>query len=275
MLNFIIAGTPKSATTAIYSLLRQHSKVSIPSVKEPNFLALRHTRPDLAMPEKKYLEFFKPDDDLIRGEASVCYLSFHRQVVRELLTLQWFPKIIIIVREPAIRAYSHYQYYVARGLESAAAACVTDPEHRVENDPWGSDFNPYLRCSYYANGINEFRKHFDTLVLDYETISCPENLQTLHEFIGIDPEARLLEEKNVGGRLENPLLRQMMRNELFMNRVVRYVPESVKSPIKKRFLRKKEFPHELESRLRNLFSADVSLLEASLGRRFENWRYSP
>ena len=79
----------------------------------------------------------------------------------------------------------------------------------------------------------------------------------------------------MGGRLENPLLRQMMENEFFMNRIVRYVPDSVKSPIKKRLLRKKEFPHELEAGLRNLFSADVSLLEASLGRRFENWRYSP
>ena len=110
-------------------------------------------------------------------------------------------------------------------------------------------------------------------MLDYETVSCPETLQTLHEFIGIDPEARLLEQKNVGGRLENPFLRQMMKNEFFMNRVVRYVPDSVKSPIKNRLLKKREFPHELEAGLRNLFSADVSLLEASLGRRFKHWRY--
>lgn len=274
MLNFLIVGAPKSATTAVYSLLRQHSMVRIPSVKEPNFLALRHSRPDLAMPEKKYLEFFRPDDDLIRGEASVCYLSFHRQVVNELLNLRWFPKVIIILREPASRAFSHHEYYVARGLERADHACITDRWHRVKNDPWGSDFNPYLQCSLYAEGVSEFRKHFDTLVLDYETINCLENLRTLHEFIGIEAETRLLEERNVGGRLEHPLLKRMMENEFFMNRVVRYLPDSVKSPIKKRLVRKRECPHELEARLRHLFSADVSLLEASLGRRFERWGYS-
>src|SRR5271165_1259000 len=111
--DFFIVGHPKSGTTALYEMLRGHSQIFMPDLKEPRFFApdLRprfqpvgpSTAPRLELPEtlEEYLELFAPaGNGQIVGEASPSYL---RSTAAAGLIAEAQPdaRIIAVLREPA------------------------------------------------------------------------------------------------------------------------------------------------------------------------------
>jgi len=111
--NFFIVGVPRAGTHSLYAYLKQHSKVFMSPRKEPNYFC-REIIPDddpLKEPvrrESDYLALFKDvKNEVAIGEASAFYLrdSLAPELIHEKVPNA---KIIIILRDPAERAYSHY-----------------------------------------------------------------------------------------------------------------------------------------------------------------------
>ena len=111
--NFFIVGAARSGTTTLYRYLIQHPQVFMPKRrKEPNYFSANHISPDDDIPpvrdKQKYLDLFKGvKNEIAIGEASVTYL--HNPDAPYLIKkVSPNAKIIISLRNPIDRAYSHY-----------------------------------------------------------------------------------------------------------------------------------------------------------------------
>lgn len=106
--DFFIVGEPKSGTTALYEILRQHPQIYMPDLKEPLFLAsdlpVRFERPTTRHRPKTledYLSLFAAAAPQQRaGEASALYLRSH-EAAANIAKLQPHARIVAIFREPA------------------------------------------------------------------------------------------------------------------------------------------------------------------------------
>jgi hypothetical protein len=145
--NFFIAGAPKTGTTSLYHYLRQHPQIYVSPVKEPCYFASevrlesfsREFEPTARWKSRRvsqfiqgsmngvdpggivanwedYLGLFKNvDRQTAIGEASVCYLWSSSAAVNIRARIPE-AKIVIILRDPAERAFSQYLQYAATGL---------------------------------------------------------------------------------------------------------------------------------------------------------------
>jgi hypothetical protein len=113
--NFFIAGTPKSGTTSLYYYLNEHPEIFMCSVKEPNYFSHQQiASQNLYYSErgirnyKEYISLFKEVTfEKAIGEASVSYL-FYDMVPAKIKKSIPSAKIIIILRNPVERCFSHY-----------------------------------------------------------------------------------------------------------------------------------------------------------------------
>ncbi|MCI5157344.1 MAG: hypothetical protein D3906_02700 [Candidatus Electrothrix sp. AUS1_2] len=113
--NFFIAGAPKAGTTTLYRYLGEHRDVFMSNVKEPNFFSY-----DQIVEQKLYYSekgistqgayekiFEKVGLEKAVGEASVSYF-FYKQVPLKIHSCIPDAKIILILRSPVERSFSHY-----------------------------------------------------------------------------------------------------------------------------------------------------------------------
>lgn len=111
--DFIIIGESKCGTTSLYNYLIQHTAINPALSKEINFFNWSHDKPlnwyraHFPTKLKKNLTknvFKKP---FLTGEATPLYL-FNSLVPKRIFKIIPNVKIIIILRNPIDRAYSHY-----------------------------------------------------------------------------------------------------------------------------------------------------------------------
>ena len=123
--DFFIVGAPKAGTTSLYHYLNEHPQIEMSSQKEPDYFSdtaiqeqgmyYRKNRIDT---EEKYYSLFNVESkNVIFGEASVSYL-FYKSVAGDIKKYNANAKIIIILRNPIDRAFSHYLMDYRLGLVS-------------------------------------------------------------------------------------------------------------------------------------------------------------
>jgi hypothetical protein len=112
--DFLILGAQKAGTTALYAYLRRHPHITGPSWKEVSFFD-RHWLRGEAWYRGNFPNVLRARDDLV-GEASPSYL-FHPLAPQRVDELVPEARLIVLVRNPVDRAYSHYHHEVALGRE--------------------------------------------------------------------------------------------------------------------------------------------------------------
>ncbi|MFQ5752975.1 MAG: sulfotransferase, partial [bacterium] len=131
--DFLIVGAAKSGTSSLYHYLRQHPQIFMPNHKEPCFFTFAGKRPtDLQSNVglkvindfDQYVSLFEFSSRSQKlGEASTCYLYHYDKTIRTIKKYhrRWQDlKIIIALRNPILRAYSHYLNHVRDGLETSS-----------------------------------------------------------------------------------------------------------------------------------------------------------
>jgi tetratricopeptide (TPR) repeat protein len=123
--SFLIIGQAKAGTTALFQHLSAHPWIEPPLLKEPQFWSEHY-----AAGEAWYRAHFPPlpkDSNLITGEASVTYLA-HPAAAQRIAAAMPDMKLILLLRDPVARAYSHYWMWVRMGLETRSWETVVDTE---------------------------------------------------------------------------------------------------------------------------------------------------
>ena len=106
-LNFMCIGAVKSATTSLFQILKQHPLISVSSFKEPHFF---DNSDNYKKGKEWYLKnyFSNIDSSQVIGEFTPTYLSSNLSPKRISETFGTNIKLIVILRNPIDRAYSHY-----------------------------------------------------------------------------------------------------------------------------------------------------------------------
>lgn len=157
--DIVIAGSARSATSALATALGVHPRIDPGKVKEPNYFS-RHMGRGFEWYDSLYES---RRSDLLRLDASVSYTSPHYpDALENLARASPDPFIIYCVRDPIDRAVSHYLYrrhYFK--LEQA--------------DSFGSALSAssyYLLGSDYAVWLNALTGHFPRLlVVPFEAVT--------------------------------------------------------------------------------------------------------
>lgn len=192
LVNFFIAGTQKGGTTALHGFLSKHSEICMPhSLKEVHFFDNDRFFMNLhaIFPAyRKYHAFFQPSSSTkIVGEACPCYM-WNEKAPARIHKYNPDAKIILLLRNPITRAYSHWNMAVSRGNENRdfSEAIFTELDYsRVKIESSGmkrfiSDQNrtfSYLDRGFYSSQIRRLLRFFPR---DQVLILLSEDLQEKH-----------------------------------------------------------------------------------------------
>jgi Sulfotransferase family len=131
--DFIIAGAMKCGTTSLHYILNSHPHVFVPRqeihffdlddlIQHPDFFFFNGRRwyyPSFSKKNREYWDWYSAffagaNEEQLLGEDSTCYLA--SEVAPERISnVDKEIKIIIMLRDPADRAYSHYWHLVRTG----------------------------------------------------------------------------------------------------------------------------------------------------------------
>jgi len=192
--DFFIVGAAKAGTTSLFEYLGQHPSVFVPEQKEPGYFSALRPMSD----PKRYAALFgAAQADQIIGEASTDYMP-SPDSPRRIAEVCADAKIILMLRNPADRAFSLYRHMVRYGQEMAPTfqrALQLEPKRR-ESESFLRDnthgfFNyMYLSSGLYYRQINRFSRYFDDSQIKFVTFdnftNRPiEETQSVLNFLGL------------------------------------------------------------------------------------------
>ena len=204
---FLLIGTQKGGTTSLYSYLASHPQVSASIIHEIHYFSFNYN-----CGERWYRAHFLPpwwlrSRGLQVGEASTSYL-FIPWVPARVAAFAPDLKLIVMLRNPVDRAYSHYKMSVRQGRETLSfekAIALESERLQRERGLFGPDkafaqgtshrVHSYLLRGHYAEQLERWFAHFphqQILILESEKFFFePERLYTkVQAFLGL-PEYHL------------------------------------------------------------------------------------
>ena len=158
--DFFIVGAPKAGTTSLYHYLNEHPQVEMSLQKEPNYFSDKaiqsqdlYYNKNRIDTEEKYNRLFNfQKKDVIFGEGSVSYL-FYPAVAQEIKKYNPIAKIIIMLRNPVDRAFSHYLMDFRLGL-------VSERFEDVFHEKQGLKFQQYFLLGNYYSQVKRYIDEF-------------------------------------------------------------------------------------------------------------------
>jgi hypothetical protein len=192
-IEFFIAGVQKGGTTALAHYLRRSPSLQLPDVKEVHFFDDESV--DWRTPDYRPLHAhfnWSQNAAIIRGEATPIYVYWPNSMER-IRRYNAAAKLIISLRHPSYRAYSHWRMETTRKAEtmlfedaiSGVGRCrVSNAEggvHRVYS---------YVERGFYAPQIRRLQRLFppDQLLFlrtDDLWTQTERTLSRIHQFLGI------------------------------------------------------------------------------------------
>ena len=152
--DFVIAGVPRCGTTTLAGYLRGVPEVFMPSKKELHYFTLNHDRG-----WSWYAEHFADARaDQVCGEATPAYL-LHTDALRRLARTLPRARVVVVLREPADRAYSHFRLNQWKGVERRDFESALAAERiRLERDPSASHY-AYVGSGEYERLLARLFEH--------------------------------------------------------------------------------------------------------------------
>ena len=203
--SFLIIGTQKGGSTSLYNYLVAHPSIQAASVKETHFFDYYAEKS-----HHWYLSHFplKRTKHLrMSGEASPSYL-FYPDVPERVRDILPNVKLIVLLRNPIERAYSHYRHVCRYGFEplSFEEAVLRELQLRESPDFWarviesrregrGQEFYCYFSRGLYASQLRRWESFFpreQQLILKSEDFfsNTAEVYARVERFLGLAPTGR-------------------------------------------------------------------------------------
>ena len=155
--DFLIIGAQKCGTTFLYQLLVQHPRVKPAFVKEVHYFDL-----NFAKGNNWYRSHFplqmRNTRTYITGEASPYYL-FHPHAAKRASMVVPDAKLIILLRNPVDRAYSHYQHQVKRVPGKARETLTFEEAIEAEDRILPAEVSKMLQDEYYQSPSHRTRSY--------------------------------------------------------------------------------------------------------------------
>lgn len=294
--DFIVAGAAKSGTTTLYQHLSSHPSIFIPHIKECRFFSdmPRNYRGGPAASFMNqgprtwgaYQALFYGQDDKVCGDiCNDCFFYYERSIENIKRHIGVNVPIVIVLRNPVERAYSHYLQAVRMGSESKTFedALAVEDERRESNYVWSM---LYRQTGLSADATEAFLSNFSRVrVYLYEEMFTEECMSSLQTFIGVSPVTFDLARKSNVAQKRVPRLWLLnkwvmsVRHRLIKTGVRAKLPASINRVLGE-FIRyinrrnvgaKATLAPETRAALIAYYKPDVHRLERIIGRDLRHW----
>jgi len=306
--NFFVVGAAKSGTTSLYEYLKLHPEVYMAPIKEthhfstdidntkfrPNYA--RSLNKDLGkfldsdMQEGIFHAFVKEWDDYEQlfknvdkekaiGEITNSYLysSAAAKNIKER-----FPKakIIMMLRNPIDRAFSHYLMDLRIGYETEDFMTALKKDMSRDPKGWGIS-NMYVEIGEYTAQVKRFMEIFPKEQLHIyffdDFVKDPEGtMKDIFRFLGVSENTSIdfTKKYNPSFIPKNKLIGKLNTQKRVKDWLKGVLPKSVKSKFKKTFYTDKDLPKikpEERKFLNQIFKDDIMNLSKLLNRDLSHW----
>ena len=293
--NLFIVGAAKCGTTSLHEYLQQHPEIYMSDIKEPHFFSevdnvlyeessekkKKHT--SLVKDISQYNQLFEAGAmHVYRGESSPSYL-WDQNASQKIYEYNPQSKIIIMLRNPIRRAFSHFQMGVQAGFEKNRPfheALMEDMKLPDEEKGWNKS-HLYLELGFYYQQIKRYTSLFpkeQIKIIKFEDFKSDISLglKEVFSFLGLSTEIVNSIQTgivhNQGLSPKYPIIDSIKNNSLIQN-ILANMPEGLKNLIKNQ-THQKGYRKDLvlEEKTKNLleqrYKEDLQLLEDEFGISF-------
>ncbi|RCT53652.1 hypothetical protein DUZ96_10610 [Winogradskyella sp. KYW1333] len=234
-IDFFLVGAARCGTTTLYNYLNNSNDVFLPRVKEPNFFSevdspktedFKPPVPGIKYHAKiindvnVYNELYtEASNTQLKGDTSPSYI-WDTNVAKRIFKHNPKAKLIISLRHPVDRAYSHYIMNYYTGVENASSfeEALDAPKNLV----WGS-CNQYLEMGRYYNQVKAYydvfpKEQIKVLIYEEWTKNLESEIKELFNFLGLMAEDSVFRTPVDSNKIE-PLKKKALLNVLRQNKI--------------------------------------------------------
>jgi hypothetical protein len=306
--NFFVVGAAKSGTTSLYEYMKMHPQIYMAPIKEthhfstdidnskfrPNYA--RSLNKDLSkfletdMQEGIFHAFVKERDQYDKlfknvkdekaiGEITNSYL-YSQEAARNIFTRFPDAKVIMMLRNPIDRAFSHYLMDLRIGYETNDFMTALKKDMVRDPKGWGIS-NLYVEIGMYAEQVKRFIEIFPErqrriYLFDDFKKDAGAVVKDMFTFLGVDPNVDIdySQKFNPSFIPKNKLIGKLNTQKKIKDWLKGVLPKSVKSKFKKTFYTDKDLPKITPAErkfLADIFRNDVMKLGKLLNRDLSKW----
>jgi hypothetical protein len=294
--NFLIVGAAKSGTSSLHNYLNQHPEVFMPSynsegmkVKEPRFLIkdlVKHRLHNGVWTWEEYKSLFNDViDEKAIGESTVLYLYYYKDAIKNIKEkLGNDVKIIIMLRNPADRAYSAFQH-VSRGFkeQNSFEKSLEMEDGRLERVENLTPMVMYKDMGLYHEMVKSYQENFSNVhIVIYDDFrdDTENEMKKTYQFLGISDNEDIdyVTRHNVGGkRWKNDKMKHLFMKENPIKSVFkRIIPKGIRKGLRNNLVTASTnkvllMKDQTRIMLNDFFREDVRKLSDLLNRDLTHW----
>lgn len=275
--NFFIVGAPRSGTTSLSEYLKKVEGVYMSPVKEPNYFSvsinLKHKLSKPLRNKDEYLSLFsKAKNAKAIGEASPTYLWDPKtpKLIHDAIPTA---KIIMILRDPVERSFSHYLNGIGLGYETLPFIEAMKEALKKDNDYSGR----IATTSFYTDSVSKYLDTFgknNVKIIIFEEFfkDVKTNFKEILNFLGIYEDTPTMDfsihnEFSIPrGKVSEILIKNKFLRNVVKNLVPREKGVKLRAILTKN-VTKPQMTKEEHDFAKNIYFDDVKKLEKLLGKR--------
>ena len=199
IVDFVIGGTQKGGTTALYRYLRAHPDICMTRDQEGHFFDREWHFQSTTVDYSKYHRLFDAcPDRKLWGDKTPTYMYWYGAPKR---IWQYNPKMkwILLLRNPIERAYSHWNMAVRRGMDANIDfidAIRNEPLQARNALPLQDLRHSFVDRGFYSDQLRRVWFFFpkeQTLILKWEAFKANQNesLEDICRFLGVEAPSGL------------------------------------------------------------------------------------
>lgn len=307
-LNFFVIGAAKAGTTTVFERLNARSDVYLSPLKEPNYYSSdidtskfspefrANTRLDLSdyfsqfpLPilqvgfvrdPSEYASLFTPAPStaLLRGECSTSYL-FSQAAPAALAAEHPNARILIMLRNPIDRLYSHYMMARKYGFTSLPLREAVEKDLAHPSPGWGAS-ELFVQLGLYSQQISRWRAHFPDAqikIMRTEDLRAPEKWQGLLDWLNL-PQAKTQHYKsdaNTGGLARFEKLNRFLTSHRLKHKLGNFIPSGLKKKLVAWYYNSDALPKmtsEEREYVTGLYAEEITTLQRELKLEVGHWK---
>lgn len=308
--NFFLIGAAKAGSTSVAHYLGEHSQIYLSPIKEPNYFSRADINPKhfrellkkriALFDEDKYftssefpslhaayltneqhyqLLFKNAREDQVTGEASVSYL-WSPTAPQEIFNVNPNAKIIMVLRNPIDRAFSHYLMDLRVNFTKMTFMEALKMDLESPFKTWNAN-SKYIELGLYSAQIERYFTIFpkqNVKVILFDTLKKNTQLEmrNLFDFLSVDPEFTPDYNKkyNESYLYKNEFVNAVTRNAKLSHFLRSILNENIKNKIRNLITAKRKNPTITADEriyLSAFFKEDIAKTEKLLQINLSDW----
>jgi len=307
-LNFFVIGAAKSGTTTVFERLNSRSDVYLSPLKEPNYYSSdidtskfssefrANTRLDLSdyfsqspLPilqvgfirdSSQYASLFAPAPStaLIRGECSTSYLFSHAAPAA-LAAEHPNARILIMLRNPIDRLYSHYLMARKYGFTSLPLLEAVEKDLAHPSPGWGAS-ELFVQLGLYSQQIKRWQAHFPDAqikIMLTEDLSAPDKWQGLLDWLNLTYSAIQYNKSdaNTGGLARFEKLNRFLTSHDLKHILGNLIPSGLKKKLIAWYYNSEALPKMTTAereQITEIYADEIAMLQRELKLEVGHWK---